>query len=287
MVGIKYDTRLNLKGVLKMSKIIEYYSKFDEWGRLDREPLEFQINWHFIRKYIPTTGRVLDNGAGPGKYAMRLAKKGYEVTLTDLVPKLVEVAQEKAQEMKLDPQFKGFHVADARDLSMLADEQYDAVLTLGPMYHLQADNDRQKAIQELHRVTKQEGIVFVAFMPRTKHVLASLMNPGNWKPNDQMDSIVEFMKTGEFNHSDDGRFTGAYYFNVEDIKPFMESHGFETLDLIGSSNIGTLLSSEQWAYWRKRGEDEFNQLMELLKEIASDPHVLGISSHLLYIGKKK
>ncbi|MGE6488645.1 class I SAM-dependent methyltransferase [Paenisporosarcina sp. NPDC076898] len=270
-----------------MTKIIEYYSKFDEWGRLDREPLEFQINWHFIRKYMPATGSVLDNGAGPGKYAMRLADQGYNVTLTDLVPKLVEVAQEKAKEMDLDTQFKGFHVADARDLSVLADEQFDAALALGPMYHLQKEDDRQKAIQELYRVTKQEGIVFVAFMPRIKHVLASLMNPRNWSPNDKMDSIAEFMKTGEFNHSDDGRFTGAYYFNVEEIKPFMESQGFETLDLIGSTNIGTLLTNEQWDYWRNRGEEEFYQLMELLKETASNPHVLGISSHMLFIGKKK
>jgi len=270
-----------------MSKIIEYYSTFDEWGRLDREPLEFQINWHFIQKYMPATGSVLDNGAGPGKYAMRLADLGYNVTLTDLVPTLVEVAQDKAKEICLDTQFQGFHVADARDLSVLDDEQFDAALALGPMYHLQKEDDRQKAIEELYRVTKHEGIVFVALMPRIKHVLASLMNPMNWRPNDKMDSIEEFMKTGEFNHSDDGRFTGAYYFNVEDIKPFMESQGFETLDLIGSTNIGTLLTSEQWAYWRNRGEDEFNQLMELLKKTASNPHVLGISSHLLYIGKKK
>ncbi|WP_342541593.1 class I SAM-dependent methyltransferase [Paenisporosarcina sp. FSL H8-0542] len=270
-----------------MSKIIEYYSKFDEWGRLDREPLEFQINWHFIQKYMPATGSVLDNGAGPGKYAMRLAHQGYEVTLTDLVPRLVEVAQDKAIEMDLDAHFKGFHVADARDLSVLADEKFDAALALGPMYHLQKEDDRQKAIQELYRVTKQEGIVFVAFMPRSKHVLTSLMNPWNWSPNDKMDAIVEFMKTGEFNHSDEGRFTGAYYFNVEDIKPFMESQGFETLDLIGSTNIGTLLTSEQWDYWRNRGDEEYTQLLELLKETASNPHMLGVSSHLLYIGKKK
>ena len=270
-----------------MSKIIEYYSKFDEWGRLDREPLEFQINWHFIQKYIPSSGTVLDNGAGPGKYAMRLADLGFNVTLTDLVPKLVEVAQDKAKELNLENHFNGFHEADARDLSIFADEQFDAALALGPMYHLQKEADRQKAIQELYRVTKQNGIVFVAFMPRIKHVLASLMNPHNWRPNDNMDSIAEFMKTGEFNHVDDGRFTGAYYYNVEDIKPFMESRGFETLDLIGSTNIGTLLTNEQWEYWRNRGEEEFDKLMELLKETASNPHVLGVSSHLLYIGKKK
>ncbi|SFC87463.1 hypothetical protein SAMN04488168_11114 [Bacillus sp. 491mf] len=39
-----------------MSKVLEYYSTFDEWGRLDREPLEFQVNWHYIQKYLPKTG---------------------------------------------------------------------------------------------------------------------------------------------------------------------------------------------------------------------------------------
>ncbi|MDF9759494.1 hypothetical protein OKW24_001267 [Peribacillus simplex] len=50
-----------------MSEIINYYDQFDEWGRLDREPIEFQVNWHYIKKYMPQTGSVLDNGAGPGK----------------------------------------------------------------------------------------------------------------------------------------------------------------------------------------------------------------------------
>jgi ubiquinone/menaquinone biosynthesis C-methylase UbiE len=270
-----------------MGTIIDYYSEFDEWGRLDREPLEFQVNWHFIQEYLPKTGKVLDNGAGPGKYAMRLAQQGHAVTLTDLVPKLVEVAQEKANELGVSDQFEGFHVADARNLSVLQDEQFDAALALGPMYHLQLEQDRNKAIQELYRVTKKEGIVFVAFMPRIRHVLSSLLYPENWRPNDNMEAIKQFIRTGEFNHSDEGRFTGAYYFNIEDIKPFMESHGFETLNLVGSSNIGTLLSKEQWAYWQNRGENEFGKLIELLKEIATDPNVLGVSSHLLYIGKKR
>ncbi|WRP07508.1 hypothetical protein U9J35_04895 [Rossellomorea aquimaris] len=49
-----------------MSKIIQYYNQFDEWGRLEREPVEFQVNWHYIRKYMPQTGyvqiMVLDRG---------------------------------------------------------------------------------------------------------------------------------------------------------------------------------------------------------------------------------
>lgn len=278
-----------MKSSLKteVNKVVEYYSTFDEWGRLDREPLEIQVNWHYIQEYLPKTGKVLDNGAGPGKYAMKLAEQGYRVTLTDLVPRLVEVGENKAKELGLSSQFDGFHVADARSLTLLENEQFDASLMMGPMYHLQSEQDRNLAIKELYRVTKKDGIVYVAFMPRIKHVLSSLLYPQTWKPNDNMDSIQQFIRTGEFNHSDKGRFTGAYYFNVEDIQPFMESYGFETLNLIGSSNIGTLLSKEQWEYWQNRGKDEFTQLIELLKKTATNPYVLGVSSHLLYIGKKK
>ncbi|WP_349237169.1 methyltransferase domain-containing protein [Bacillus sp. REN3] len=85
-----------------MSKIINYYNQFDEWGRLEREPIEFQVNWHYIKKYMPRTGYVLDNGAGPGKYSMELAKEGYKVTLTDLTPRLVGIAKDKAKELELE-----------------------------------------------------------------------------------------------------------------------------------------------------------------------------------------
>lgn len=269
-----------------MSKIISYYNQFDEWGRLEREPIEFQVNWHFIKIYLPKTGCILDNGAGPGKYSMELAKEGYKVTLTDLTPKLVEIARNKAQEFQLEEQFDGFYTADARELDMINDEQYDASLMLGPMYHLQEENDRIQAVKELNRVTKKNGLIFVAFMPRIRHIFTSLLSPNNWKPNDNIDTILEFSQSGCFNHSDEGRFTGAFYFNIEDIKPFMETHGFETLDLIGS-NVGAILNNESWNYWRGKGEKEVEKIINLIKEKATDPYILGNSSHLLYIGKKR
>ena len=66
-------------------------------------------------------------------------------------------------------------------------------------------------------------------------------------------AIKEFVRTGIFNHSDEGRFTGAYYFNLEDIKPFMEAHGFKTIKLIGSSSIAGSFKAEQFDYWRSVG----------------------------------
>lgn len=269
-----------------MSSIINYYNKFDEWGRLEREPIEFQVNLHYIKKYLPPTGNVLDNGAGPGKYSVKLAQDGYRITLTDLTPKLVEIARNKVEALNLENHFNDFFVADARELNMINDEEFDASLMLGPMYHLQNENDRIQAVRELHRVTKDNGIVFVAFMPRIRHILTSLLYPENWKPNDNIEEIQHFSQTGCFNHQDEGRFTGAYYFNIDEIKPFMESQGFESIELIGS-NIGAILNNHNWDYWRNKGEAELEKLLKLLIEKADDPHILGISSHLLYIGRKK
>lgn len=269
-----------------MNSVIEYYTGFGEreWSRLDREPLEFLVNWHYIDQYLPSKGHILDNGAGPGKYSMLIAKKGLKVSLTDLTPKLVEIAKSKADKYGLNQQFEGFHVANACDLSMFSDETFDASLMLGPLYHLQQENERAKAVEELHRVTRKGSHVFVAFRSRINHAMASLLSPENWKPNNTMEVINTFLETGIFNHSDQGRFTGAYFYDIEEIKPFMESNGFESVELLGSTNMGVILNEEHWNYWAEKGDKE--KLQSLLIQTASNPYVLGMSSHLLYIGKK-
>lgn len=267
-----------------MKNVMDYYAKFDEWGRLDREPIEFTVNWHYMKKYLPESGHIFDNGAGPGKYAMELAKEGYDVTLSDLTPQLVEIAKEKANELSLSDSFRGFHSLNATHLEDISDETFDASLMLGPLYHLQEEEDRIAAARELHRVTKNDGVVFVAFQSRMRMLLTSLLSPNAWKPNDNMAAIERFIDEGTFNHADPGRFTGAYYYKVEDIKPFMESQGFETLDLIGSSNLGALITQEPKQYWIDRGEKD--ELINLLIRLAGNPSILGVSSHLLYIGRK-
>lgn len=267
-----------------MESIINYYSQFDEWGRLDREPLEFWINWHYMQQHLPPRGNILDNGAGPGKYSMALARAGYQVTLADLTPRLVTIAKEKAEEQGLAEQFSGFHVLNATHLYGINDQVFDACLMLGPLYHLQKEEERIQAVKELYRVTRSKGIVFVAFQSRMRMTVNSILAPEHWRPNNSIDSVKEFRSTGIFNHADQGRFTGAYYFEIGEIKPFMESHGFETIELIGSSSAGGLLSKEQWHYWEEKGET--SKLMELLLDLSKDPSILGVSSHLLYIGRK-
>jgi ubiquinone/menaquinone biosynthesis C-methylase UbiE len=269
-----------------MDSLIRYYNQFDEWGRLDREPLEYLINLHHIRRHLPHSGRILDNGAGPGKYSMYLAEQGYQVTLTDLTPRLVELAKQKATELHLEKHFDGFHAMDARNLDGLYAEHFDVALMLGPMYHLQSQDDRNRAVAELYRVTKDEGLVFVAFMSRTRFLSTSLQYPERWRPNHTVQGIMNFMDSGIFNHDEEGRFTGAYYFDISEIIPFMESHGFQTIKLIGSSSIAGGMTEDQWDYWKRQGDDAFLQMMELIMNESENPYILGTSSHLLYIGQK-
>jgi hypothetical protein len=112
------------------------------------------------------------------------------------------------------------------------------------------------------------------------------MYPELWKPNHTVQGIIDFLDTGMFNHSDEGRFTGAYYFNIDDIIPYMESNGFKTEKLIGSGSIAGAMRNEQWDYWKQRGEDEFNNIMQIIMKESENPYNLGTSSHLLYIGRK-
>jgi ubiquinone/menaquinone biosynthesis C-methylase UbiE len=267
------------------SSIVDYYTQFDEWGRLDREPIEFLVNWHYIRSCLPAQGHILDIGAGPGKYSMALAQHGYEVTLADLTPRLVDIARDKAEQLGVSQQFRGFHVADATDLSRYEDEAFDAALMLGPLYHLQEEADRSRAVSELHRVTKRGGLVFVAIMTRTRHLMTSLASPEQWKPNHEPEGIAAFEQTGKFNHTDTGRFTGAYYYEIDAIEPFMEAHGFRGMQLIGSSSIAGGMQGEKLAYWQSFGEERFRTIMNLVYREAANRFNLGTSSHLLYIGR--
>lgn len=269
-----------------MNSIIDYYSVNDEWGRLDREPLEFTINMHHIMNHLLKGARILDNGAGPGKYTFHLANQGHRVTLSDVTPRLVELAKAKAEVEKPLVPIEGFHVLDATNLSIFPDNHFDAVLMMGPMYHLQDENQRNQGLRELYRVTKPGGTVFVAFMTRTRFLTTALMNPEGWRPAHTAQGIEDFMETGHFNHDDPGRFTGAYYFNIDAIKPLMAAAGFEAIKLIGSRSVAGAMTKEQWAYWQNRGDAEVERIMRLIIKESENPYVLGISSHLLYIGRK-
>ena len=120
-----------------VSDIQSYYDEAAdrELIRLERHQLECDITWRYLDKYLPSTGTVLDIGAGTGAYTLELARRGYTVTAVDISPKLLEVCRERVADEGLKGKV-AFLVADARDLTDVASSALDAVLLMGPLYHL-------------------------------------------------------------------------------------------------------------------------------------------------------
>ena len=135
-----------------------------EWQRLDAglARIEFASTLRLIEKYFPANGAVCDVGSGPGRYSIKLAKRGYQVTLFDLSGKLLERAEQAFASEEIGAE--RFIQGDARDLGVFEDESFDAALLLGPLYHLVRRDDRSQAMSELVRILKPGGSAIVAFL---------------------------------------------------------------------------------------------------------------------------
>jgi len=141
--------------------LIEHYGKYDEDARLGTRhgSVEFITTKHYIEKYIKTGDRIIEIGAGTGRYSHALARMGYTVDAVELVESNINIFKQNTQPGENVTVTQG----NALDLSAFADEIYDVTLLLGPMYHLYNINDKRQAIGEAIRITKPGGIVCVAY----------------------------------------------------------------------------------------------------------------------------
>ena len=168
--------------------------EIDEWNRLVKDAynaLEFLVTMHYLRKYLPETGKVLDAGGGPGRYALELCRAGYDVVLLDINPTYTAFAEEKikSEPKSVSKRWITSVVGDIRDLSRFNTNDFDAVLCLGgPLTYISDETERTQATSELVRVTKSGGIVCIAvvgYLAMLRTVLSrhshELITPRYWE----------------------------------------------------------------------------------------------------------
>jgi S-adenosylmethionine-dependent methyltransferase len=267
-----------------------YYASFGEreWARLenpDDGAVEFAITCHTLATYLPPEARVLDIGGGPGRYAIWLAQRGHRVVLADLSPELLSLARAKVDQAGVGAMVEEIVEADACDLSRWADHAFDAALCLGPFYHLPDPDDRHRAATELARVLCPGGTAFVALMPRYGFLRRTLAIPDERHHLAQPDFVARLLEDGVFVNDMPGRFTDGYGVRPEEVTPTFEGYGFTSLALLSAEGI---VVDIQRAISELAEDDPatYQAAFDLLLRTASDPSILGMASHLLYVGRK-
>ncbi|MCL1820764.1 MAG: class I SAM-dependent methyltransferase [Oscillospiraceae bacterium] len=188
--------------------LIGYYSNFDEDGRLTSRhgSVEFLTTMRYIERYLKPGDKVIEIGAGTGRYSHTLAQKGYTVDAVDLVEHNIEIFRQNTQPGEKITITQG----NAMDLSVFLDNTYDITLLLGPLYHLYNQEDKRQAISEAIRVTKQGGIVFAAYVITdvclldesfsrnlfsiAEYIEKGLMNPETFATRSTPDEIIELVR---------------------------------------------------------------------------------------------
>src|SRR2546425_5453862 len=265
-------------------EVLAYYERFAEETRLQSgaSRLELERTKEILSRVLPKPpARVVDVGGAAGVYSTWLAAQGYDVQLVDASQRLIDEARK--QNAALEKPIASLTVGDARSLPQ-PDTSAAAVLVMGPLYHLTSADDRHTALREAFRVLAASGVVAVAAVSRYASALDGLTrkltrDPAFVQIRDR--DLIDGQHRNDSSHP--LYFTTAYFHRPEDLHAELERAGFEEVRVVGVEGPGWMLSD-----FEARWEDEAlrKDILETARALESERSVLGVSAHLLGIGRK-
>jgi S-adenosylmethionine-dependent methyltransferase len=252
-----------------------------EWERLDRHRTEYALTWKALDNILPPPpARILDCGGGPGRYAIELARGGFAVTLFDLSPASLRLARVKAAEAGVE--LEAFELGSAVDLSRFGSSSFDAVLLMGPLYHLLENSGQRQAIQECVRLIKPGGVLVTSFICR----YAGLRRLAMTDPAGIISMapfVDEIMRTGRLlpRQENSPEFI-AQFTHPNEISDLMWDAGMELRQLLGLEGLVSLIEERI-----NQSEPEvLERWIELNNAVAQDPTTWGGVEHLLAVAVK-
>jgi SAM-dependent methyltransferase len=268
----------------RQDKVRAYYAAFDEWERLDSPAgaLELARTLQILDQQLPASSRVLDLGGGPGRYAIELARRGHRVVLADLSPALLEQARTRIAASGMQRQIESVDEVNAEDLGRYDGESFDAVLALGPFYHLVAEEERERAAREIARVLRPAGRAFVAFVPRISGI-AGLIERAARRPDQvSAESLRVAAETGVFRNAADSGFQEGYYPHVAELEGLLTAVGLEIADAVSLRSIAYRLELELGAL----DTSTRSEVERWVTSMSRWPEIVATSGHALLIARR-
>jgi ubiquinone/menaquinone biosynthesis C-methylase UbiE len=269
----------------KIEKVVTYYSDFDEQARLSDHwgQIEFIRTQDIISRYLKSPPAVvLDVGGAAGRYACWLAKRGYQVHLVDPVPLHIQQAQ-AASDAQPETPIASCTLGDARQLEF-DDEMADAVLLLGPLYHLVESQDRHRSLTEAYRVLKTGGHLFAVGISRFASTIDGLASGYFLDPVFQ-DIMRHDLETGQHRNPTDNPayFMDTFFHHPDELEAEVASARFEIAGLLAIEGISYMMKDIE-QNWQVKEYRKF--VLEIMGRIESEPSLVGASPHIMCVGVK-
>lgn len=281
-----------------MTELEQYYNKFNEEKRLNSRhgQVEFRLSMKYIHEAIgytmesmcttatsecsestasasqlqPQDFKLLDIGAGTGRYSVALAEEGYDVTAVELVKYNLGILKKKNSNVKA---MQG----NALNLRKLNSNTFDVTLLFGPMYHLFGFEDKKKALLEAKRVTKPGGTILVAYCMneygvitygfKERHVL-ECMEQGRFSDTFQTQSLPEHLYD---------------YMRLEDIDALNEACGLTRIKILSPDGPANYMRP----FLNQLSDEEFEAFIQYQMAVCERPDLIGAGAHTLDILRKQ
>ena len=265
--------------------IVNHYASGYEADRLrvGEGKIERDRSQELLQRFLPPApATILDVGGGPGGYACWLARQGYMVHLIDITPLHVQQAQEASQRQPETP-LASAAVGDARSLPW-SDEQGDAVLLFGPLYHLVDTADRRQALQETYRVLKPGGLLIAVGISRFASTFSGLRSKFLKDPQFAAIATQDLMNGHHRNPTERPEyFMDTFFHTPEGLRQEIAEAGFTVAGVYGVEGPGWLLSDfDEW--WQN--DEQKARLLQIARMLETEPSVLGVSAHLIAVARK-
>ncbi len=279
----------------KTIKIVEeYYDENADYEdmRLKQDAyhsIEQYTTLQFIKKILPKKGLIADIGCGTGAYAIPLAKKGYKLSILDLSQKIIEKAHKNIKKAGVEKNIISAHKGSVTNLSIYRDDTFDAVLCMGPMYHLTRRKDQAKAVEELGRIAKKNAPIIISCINYYGIIPMLLRHKEYWyeftdKNHQQM--FRRGVHKKEWHPKTHKSFPDAKFWKPEELEEFMKSKGFTTITIFACEGLAGNFRREVNQLAEESAE-EFESLKKLILKNAESPYGFGATEHFVWAGVKK